>query len=154
MDPRAHARAARQLAAGLEERDGRIVIDGLGVHAAEDADLVGDVRGVRQQVAEPGAALAVLVEIVHASGTTGKRSCCATMPVTRWPPKTEAGMSWLNRSLHLGLVVEQVEVRRAAGLEQEDDAFRLRREVRERRRRHTAGSARATRRERRPAPRP
>ena len=41
-------------------------------------------------------------------------------------------MSWSKRSFDLRLVVEQIEVRRAAGLEQEDDALGLRREVRER----------------------
>ncbi len=43
---RAHARASRQLASGLKECDRWIVIDRLGVHRADQADVGGD-RGGR-----------------------------------------------------------------------------------------------------------
>jgi len=38
------------------------VVDGVGVEAADEADVVGDFSRVRQEVAEPLAALAVLGE--------------------------------------------------------------------------------------------
>ena len=43
-DPGAHARPAGELRAGLHERDRRVVVDRLGVHRADDADVVGDRR--------------------------------------------------------------------------------------------------------------
>src|SRR5207245_3029152 len=66
VDPGADTGPARQLAAGLDERDGGVVVDRLGVHGAQHADLVGDFTGVREQLAEPASALAVLPETVHA----------------------------------------------------------------------------------------
>ena len=61
-------------------------------------------------------------------GTTGKRSCCATIPVIRWPAEDRRRDVLVEAVLHLRLVVEQIEMRRSAGLEQEDDALRARRE--------------------------
>ena len=47
-DPRPHARPARELRAGLHERDRRVVVDRLGLHRADQADVVGDRGRVRQ----------------------------------------------------------------------------------------------------------
>ena len=58
-EPRAHARTARLLKTGLNERDGRVVVDRLRVHRLDDGDVVDDLRGVGQQLAHPRAALAV-----------------------------------------------------------------------------------------------
>ena len=78
-DPRAHARPAGLLAAGLDEGDGRIVIDGVGVDRLDDGDVVDDLGGVRQQFAEPGAGLAVLAEFerwtARRGTSSGRRSC-------------------------------------------------------------------------------
>ena len=41
------------LGAGQEQRDGRGVIDRVGVHRVDEADVVGDRAGVRQEVAQP-----------------------------------------------------------------------------------------------------
>ena len=49
-------------AAGQEERDRRRVIHRVGVHRLDEAEVVGDRRRVRQEVADPRAALAVLLE--------------------------------------------------------------------------------------------
>ena len=49
-DPRAHARPAGDRRAGVHHRVGRIVIDLVGVHRADDADVVGDAADVRQAV--------------------------------------------------------------------------------------------------------
>jgi hypothetical protein len=61
-DPRAHARPPRLLASGLDEGDRRIVVDRLGVQRVDEAQLVHDLRGVRHQLADRRAALAVPVE--------------------------------------------------------------------------------------------
>ena len=75
VGPRAHARSARQLAAGLEERDGGIVVDRLGVHRAHHADLVGDAADVRKEFADLGAGLAVTgkFETARLAGESGLR---------------------------------------------------------------------------------
>ena len=64
-DPRAHARVAGLLVAGVDERDGRVVVDRLGVHRFDDADVVGDRLHVRQEVADPGAVLAAAAAGPH-----------------------------------------------------------------------------------------
>ena len=75
ISPRAHTRAAGQLAAGLEEGDRRVVVDRLGVHGAHDADLVGDAADVRKEFADLGAGLAVTGEFETArlAGEAGLR---------------------------------------------------------------------------------
>ncbi len=60
--PAADARPARELSAGLEKRDRRIVIDRLGVHRLDEAKVVGHGSGVRQQFADRGPAVAVTGE--------------------------------------------------------------------------------------------
>ena len=47
-DPRPHAGPARELRARLHERDRRVVVDRLGLHRADDADVVDDPGRVRQ----------------------------------------------------------------------------------------------------------
>ena len=65
-------------------------------------------------------------------GATGKaRLRRDVMPVSRWPMRMESGSSVPCRFCQLRLVVEQVDLRRRAGLEQVDDALGLRREVRQ-----------------------
>ena len=53
------------------------------------------------------------------------------MPVIRWPMRTLAGSSVPCSLFELRLVVEQIHLRWAARLVEEDDALRLRREVRQ-----------------------
>ena len=64
-EPRADARLAGHLAAGHHERAGRVVVDGVGVDRLDQGDVVDALRGVRQQFADPRAALAVLRELEH-----------------------------------------------------------------------------------------
>ena len=72
-DPRPHAGPSRLLAAGLDERDRRIVIDRLGVGRLDDGDVVDDLGVMRQQLAEPGAGLAVLREVEERLGDRQRR---------------------------------------------------------------------------------
>jgi hypothetical protein len=43
------------LRARLKKSDRRVVIDRLGLHRLDEAKIIGDARGVRQQFADPGA---------------------------------------------------------------------------------------------------
>ncbi len=63
-DPRAEAGAPGHLAAGLNEGDNGVVIDGFGEGALHHAHLVGYLRGVGKQFAEPDAGFAVAREFV------------------------------------------------------------------------------------------
>ena len=58
--PRAEAGPAELLRAGVHHDLGGGVIDRLGLHRADQADVVGDLGGVRQDLAEFHAALPVL----------------------------------------------------------------------------------------------
>ena len=55
----------------------------------------------------------------------GKLDCDADMPVSRWPLRMDSGRSVPWKSFSLRLVIEQFHLRRAARLEQIDDALGL-----------------------------
>src|SRR5262249_987021 len=59
----AEARPAGDLVAGLDVADGRLVVDGLGVHAADEAQVIDHAGGPRQQLAHPHAALPAPLEL-------------------------------------------------------------------------------------------
>ena len=136
---------------GLEERDRRVVIDRLGVHRLDEAELVGDLRRVRQQLADPGAGLAVLRELEHRrrDRETGLRRGHAGEPLAHADRVGQLGAAQLRQ---LRLVVEQIHLRRRAGLEQIDHALRLGREVRQTRQSAVAARRRRLREQRRAAP--
>ncbi len=129
-DPRAHAGPARELRAGLHERDRRVVVDRLGLHRADERDVVRDLRGMRQELAEPCAALAVLPELEDRWGNRetllpgGHRGDPLAHPhrVGQLDPAALAEGR---------LVIEQVHLRRRARLEQVDHPLRPRGEVRQ-----------------------
>ena len=70
--------------------------------------------GVRQQLAEPGARLAVPGELEDRAGQR-EVAWLADMPVSRWPPD-RVGQVLAVHLVEERLVVEQVELRRAAAL--------------------------------------
>ncbi len=126
-DPRAHARPAGDGRPGVHEGVRRVVVDRLGHHGPDDADLVGDAPDVREELADLLARLAELLERVL------RREALERLPLElrdRHPRRERAGH---RLAVHLGelrLVVERLQVRRPAGHAEEDDPFRLRREVR------------------------
>ena len=130
VGPCAHARATRQLTAGLEEGDRRVVVDGLGVHRAHDADLVSDAADVGQQFADLGAGLAVTGEFESArlAGEAGLRGHHARDALAA---ADGVGQVFVELPFELGLGIQQVEVRRSAGLKEADDALGLGSEVRQ-----------------------
>ena len=129
--PRAEARPARHLVAGLHERDRRLVVDRLGVHAADEHEVVGHLLHPRQQLADPHARLAAPLELVHR-----RRDREAGLAAGhRREPLAHAdrfGQVLVEPFLHDGLVIEQIHLRRAADHVQVDDVLGLRGEVRER----------------------
>jgi hypothetical protein len=106
------------------------VIDRLGVHRADHANIVRDVARVWQEVADHRAATASRLECKLAglhrkSGLRGYHSRDPLAPAHGlWEVLVEA-------LAQDRLVVEQIKVRRPAGLEKTDDAFRFRREMRQ-----------------------
>ena len=128
VGPSAHARTARQLAAGLEERNRGVVVDGVRVHRPDHADVIGDSTDVREEFANLRAGLAVTGELEAArlAGEAGLRS--------HHPGDTLAAANGVREILvelafELGLRIQQVEVRGAAGLKEADDALGLGGEV-------------------------
>lgn len=67
-EPGAHGWSAGDLGAGLEEGDGGVVVDGLGVHRADEANLVADAGDVGEEFGDLGAGLAVLFKLVFGAG--------------------------------------------------------------------------------------
>ena len=125
-EPRAHRRAAGKLRTGVHEERGRVVIERLGVKALHEADVVHDGPELREQFAQPHAGLAVLRELV------GRREELGVLPDLREPDVLYQFLGHL-LAVALGqlrLGIEQVEMRRAAGLEEVDDVLGLGREVR------------------------
>ena len=128
-EPRPHRRPAGELVPGLEERDGRVVVDVLRVHRPHKAQVVGHPGRVRQQLAHPRAGLAVPGELERRPGQRqgGLVAGHAGEPLAH----ADGGGEVL--AVHLvqqRLVVEQVQLRRPAGHEQVDDPLGPRRQVR------------------------
>ncbi len=121
-DPRADRRAAGDLRAGLKERDRGVVVDGLGVHALDEAQLVGQRGGVRHQLAHPRAAFAVLLELERTAGERdrGLVDAHAGEPLAA---ADVVGQLFAVLFVQQRLVVEQVLLRRPAALEEIDDAL-------------------------------
>ncbi len=63
--PGAHAGPVALLGPRLQKGKGRVVVDRLGVHGPDDADVIHNLRRVREQVADPGPRLTVLLEITE-----------------------------------------------------------------------------------------
>ena len=108
-----------------------IVIDRLGVQAFHDADFVGDGLDVRQQVADPGAVWPQRLPRHAAAARRDSALWPQVMPVRRCVPLTLRRDLLARVPVQHGLVIEQIDMGQAAGLEQAEHALRLRREMRE-----------------------
>ena len=125
-EPRAHRRPAGDGRAGVHEGVRRVVVDRLGHHRADDADVVGDRGQVREDRAD-----------LLAAGPQRWNGCWGAKQTSFWPWSWAIGMPLGERlghrlAVHLGqvgLVVERLQVRRAAGHVQVDDPLGLGGEV-------------------------
>ena len=118
---------AQQLAARVHEQLRRRVIELLGRHRADDREVVGDAGQMRQQAGEPCAALA---RAGANSYIVPSSFGWPLMNANRWPLKNSSGQGWPSRFDKLRLVIEQFQLRRAAGHVQEDDLLRPRPKMR------------------------
>ena len=82
-----------ELRAGLDERDRRVVVDRLGLHRADDADVVGDRRPCAASSSLSQAPLWPCWANLKIDGATGKLFWPEVIVVIRWPIRTESGSS-------------------------------------------------------------
>ena len=127
--PRAHRRATGDLVARAEKSDRGIVVDRLGVHGAHHANIVGDLCGVRKNVAEFNAGATVFFESSERAGDGQNRL------ISAHSRQSLAGAHAVGQRLTVHLAqlrfrVERLEMRRPARLEEIDDALGLRGKVR------------------------
>ena len=123
-DPRAHRRPRGGDVAGMKQAAGGRVGGVEGVHRADDAEVVGERGEVGQQFADFEAGLAVLSEV------KGRRQQAAGGALGAQVDGIGALAGVLSQG---GLGIEHVDLRRAAGQEQDDVVLRPGGEVRRRR---------------------
>ena len=96
----------------------------------DEGDVVDDLGGVRQQFADPGAGLAVLLENLNMDAAHGKVALAGGHAGDALAHADGARAGRCPGSLgECGLVVEEIDLGGAAGLVEEDDALGLGREV-------------------------
>ena len=127
--PGAHAGIARLLVAGVQERDRRVVVDGLGVQGLDDADVIRDGLDVRDEVTDPGAMLAAGLAF-HERGPDRVALLSGSHPGEALGAFDRGRQVFAGKLVQGGLVVEQVDVGHAAGLEEAEDPFSLGGEMR------------------------
>ena len=117
-DPRPHRRESGQDEAAVGHEHRRTVQRGLALHRMDEGHLINVAGELRQQIAHPAAALAVLPEgpvaLLAVARLRGKELHVAGRVERRAIPLHE-----------VGLVVERVEMREAAGAEDVDHRLRL-----------------------------
>jgi hypothetical protein len=124
--PRTDARAARLREAGVEENLRRRVVELIGVHRADKADVIHDLREMRQHFRKLRAGLTVLRELEARSEHGGVR------PDERVALAADHGrrerLAFQLREFRL--VVEELELTRRAGHEEMNDTLGLAGEMR------------------------
>ena len=119
VDPGTHGGADEVGGAGVEEEGGGAVGDAFGVHAFDEAEVVGHAGHVGEEVGGPEAGLAALFEFpegfhdAHGGAFAGFGDGAGVVEVEGDAVVLE----------ELGFVVEGVDVGDATGHEEEDDAF-------------------------------
>src|SRR5438309_970921 len=100
---------SRLLRAGLDISRRRVVVDRLGVERSDDGNVVDDGRGLRQQLADPGAAFPVLRKLEQ-----GRRAWKRFLPGRHsgdpLPHADFGGKLGAVQFLQLRFVIEQVDV--------------------------------------------
>ena len=121
--------SSRLLVAGLKKRDGRVVVDRLGVHRIDDADVVGDLAVVRQQVADPLPGFSVLFK---GHERLGRGKALLTRGHAREPLalSNRIGQVLTVELFERRFVIKRVDLAGSTGLTQVDDPLGLRLEMR------------------------
>src|SRR5690554_4577001 len=63
--PGPHGRAVSLLDSGLKKSKRRIMVNGLGMHGFDDADIINYFGSVRKKFTDPGSGLPILLEIIY-----------------------------------------------------------------------------------------
>ena len=129
-EPGPQRRPAGLLRAGLDERDGRVVIDRLGVHRADDADVIDHAAGMRQQFARARRPTG-LADESELRGDDRKAVLPGGHAGQPLPLRIESGSSLPCKARRARLVIEKLQMRRPAGLEEIDNAPGLGSEMRQ-----------------------
>ena len=119
-EPRAQARPADHLVAGVHEDLRRRVIELRRPHRADDRDVVGDLREMRQQLRDLRARLAVPLELERRAEQL--RRALDEREALALDELVGDVLAVVLRQLRLG--IEEIELRRRAGHEEVDDALR------------------------------
>ena len=127
-EPGADGRPPGLLMAGAQEGDRRIVIDRFRKHRADDRDFIHDAADVREQLSQLNAAFSIVFEWIGRADTQ-KRLLAGSHARDTLAHAHARREFFAGHLAKLWLRIEQVEVRRRAGLEEVDDASGLRREV-------------------------
>jgi len=127
-EPGSKAGATGLLGSGLNVGESRVVIDGLGVHRLDEAEVISDGPDVGEQFAHPDAGFPVALEVEHGSDA-GKRGLSRGHSGDALAHADGAGQFLAVVLSELRFVVVEVDVGRPSGHEEEDDPFRLGSEV-------------------------
>jgi hypothetical protein len=126
--PRPETGTPRLLAAGLQQRESRVVVDGFSIERTDQAQLVSQLGCVRQELAELHAALAIAGElerrVLHRVRRLLRRHRREPLP---HPHRGRQFIAVLPGQFGLG--IEQIDLRRSARLAQKDHPLRPRRKM-------------------------
>ena len=127
-EPGTERRPPRLLRAGLEKRDRGVVVDRLGVHRPHETELVDDPAGVRQEFADQRARFTARLEAIL------RRDHGEALLAARHPREPLAIADRIGQLAAVPrdeprLRIEQLDLRRAARLEEVDHPLGPRREV-------------------------
>ncbi len=121
--PGADGGASGELETGLEEGDGGVVVDGLGVHRADHADVIGNTREMREEIGiEPLSALPGLFEIESGLGDR-ERGLPGGHAGEALAVEDGSGDFLAMVFFELGLGIKEIHLRGPPALEKIDDAF-------------------------------
>ena len=100
----------------LDEGDGGIVIDGVGVDGLDDGDVVDDFRGVGQQLADPGAGLVRSCWNLKMERRDGQGALAGGHAGDALAHADGAGQFGAGEFVERRLVIEEIDLRGPAGL--------------------------------------
>ena len=123
-EPRAQAGPARELVAGANISHRRVMVDRLGPDRLDKSHVVGEPGRPGQELAHPHAGLAVLRELVL-GGSDREPRLAAGHRRQALAFANRLGQVLVEHGVHLGLIVEQVHLRRPAVHEKINRPLRL-----------------------------